>query len=190
MRVKDTNKLNNIKNAVVYLVNNEGLSCTTMKRISEQAKVSIATPYIYFKNQEDMINQIFLDLEQKISSSILNIFDKDIEVKQNIKNIWFFCINYFKENLEEIKFLETLRKHPIINAESKLKLEEIFSFLTGYIKLAQNNKQIQEAPISIIIHLLFMNNYNLIIFQEKEKEIKAEDYYEKTFELLWNSIKR
>lgn len=66
MRRKDDSKQNSIKKAVVKVVLEEGMHGASISKIAKAAGVSPATVYIYYKNKDVMLRDIYLEYAQEM----------------------------------------------------------------------------------------------------------------------------
>ena len=76
MRKKDDSKLQNIKAAVIQMVQQEGIQGASVSKIAQAAGVSPATVYIYYENKDAMLRDIYQEYaEQAIHDTLDNIRD-------------------------------------------------------------------------------------------------------------------
>ena len=73
MKIRDDKKTQQISQAVLGLVKQKGLAGVTMSEIAKEAGMATGTLYIYFKNKEELINNLFFDCRKEaIESYFLN----------------------------------------------------------------------------------------------------------------------
>ncbi len=101
----------------LLLVAERGLHNTPMSLISKESKVSIGAIYNYFENKEILINTLYLQLKQSMSS----VYTQEVEGSYEEKFIalWLNFYTYFEKNLSVISFLEQCANSPIITDETK-----------------------------------------------------------------------
>ncbi|HOZ87501.1 MAG TPA: helix-turn-helix domain-containing protein, partial [Bacteroidia bacterium] len=59
MRIRDENKEAAIRKKAIEMIVNEGFDGLSMAKLAKAAGVSPATIYIYYKNREDLLHQLF-----------------------------------------------------------------------------------------------------------------------------------
>ncbi len=59
MRIKDLNKIDFIFKASLNLIFKDGIAGLTMAKIAQKAGIATGTLYIYFKNKEELVNELY-----------------------------------------------------------------------------------------------------------------------------------
>jgi AcrR family transcriptional regulator len=98
MRQLDENKKRAIGNAAIHLIITVGFAETSMSKIAKQAKVSPATIYTYFDNNEDMLNKLFLMVKRNFGDELLNGFDSNMPIKEGLRVVFNNIYNFFVAN--------------------------------------------------------------------------------------------
>ncbi|MFH1198016.1 MAG: TetR/AcrR family transcriptional regulator [bacterium] len=74
MRVKEGNKEKDIINSAIKVFANEGYHKAKISQIAELANVATGSVYVYYKNKEDILIQVFEQLWQKLYDEMLVIY--------------------------------------------------------------------------------------------------------------------
>ncbi len=115
MRVKDENKELAIREKAIEMIVKEGFDGLSMQKLAKEANISASTIYIYFKNREDLLNQLFLSVREKFEKDALTNFSPDMPFEDGL---WLQWKNRFKNiclNPLEYQFHEQFRNSPLIN---------------------------------------------------------------------------
>src|ERR1700741_2978834 len=88
MRTKDENKELAIREKAIEMTVNEGFDGLSMQKLAKAANVSPATIYLYFKNREDLIQQIYNELSIKMQVATLQNFRPEMSFKEGMKVQW------------------------------------------------------------------------------------------------------
>ncbi|MBA4056563.1 MAG: TetR/AcrR family transcriptional regulator, partial [Marivirga sp.] len=64
MRTRDELKEQKIREKAIEMIVNEGFDGLSMQKLAKAANVSPATIYLYFKNREDLLNQLYISIEE------------------------------------------------------------------------------------------------------------------------------
>ena len=67
MRTRDENKEQSVRQKALELLVNQGFEGFSMQKLAKAAKVSPATLYIYYKDKEDLITSIGIEVGKKFS---------------------------------------------------------------------------------------------------------------------------
>ena len=70
MRTRDLDKQQRIKEAMIALILQEGMNGASVAKIAKRAGVSPATIYVYYKNKEDMLEEVFNECTRESYSYI------------------------------------------------------------------------------------------------------------------------
>lgn len=190
MRIKDINKKEVIFFAALRLIREIGIAGLTMSKIAIEAKIATGTLYIYFKNKEELINELYLDLEKKSSKRFLANYDPRLPYVIGLKCIW---INYLKHRIEhhdESVFLEQYYHSPYITKQQRIIAENmkkpIYKIIAkGKDELLMNTNTDEEMLFSAMIGFIRELAFDHI----EGNYILSEDRIDKAFQLSWNMIK-
>ena len=129
MRTRDSEKQQRIKEAMVRLILEEGMSGASVSKIAREAGVSPATIYIYYTSKEEMISEVFREYSHKSYHYLLRQIRPEMSGADLIDTIVRSSYRYFVENEEIFSFLQGLGKSTESVAvksicKKKLRLEE------------------------------------------------------------------
>ncbi|MCF9046953.1 TetR/AcrR family transcriptional regulator [Acinetobacter nectaris] len=80
-----------ILDAATVLIAEQGLNVSTSK-IARLVKVSEGTIFTYFQNKDELINQLYLDIKEKLRESLV-IHSQKIELQKQVQEVWKIYIN-------------------------------------------------------------------------------------------------
>ena len=183
-------KKNKIYNATLSIIETKGIQATSISAISKLAGVAQGTIYLYFKNKQDLLNQLYLEIKKKLTEVAFENFRKEKNIKLSFKIIWFNIARFKSEFQMEASFLNLCDNYPIIDKEYR---EKGIALLTPLIDLW--NKGIKEKVIKDVSHYLLYGftiypiNFIVNPATNKHCQNNLEPLLDKTFEMSWNSIK-
>ena len=114
MRVRDDEKEERIKAAVVEVILDEGFSGASMSKIAKCAGVSPATVYIYFENKETMLQEIFLEYDENLWSSVLRRASAASDSRQRIEALIRSYYDYMTQNEQIFSFVDQFAGCPAL----------------------------------------------------------------------------
>src|SRR5687767_5070565 len=113
MRTRDTNKERAIRDQALKTIVKNGFDGLSMQKLAKAAAVSPATIYIYFKDREDLILQLFAEASKKMTEATLKDFDPAMSFSEGLKVQWMNRARYCIANPDEMYFLEQIRHSPL-----------------------------------------------------------------------------
>ncbi|OFI46393.1 hypothetical protein BG262_05090 [Floricoccus penangensis] len=188
MRIKDEKKLENIYEATLQLIIDEGLHQTSISKIAKGAGVSPATIYIYFENKEDLINKLYLSVKKEMSDYIFVKIDNQQTVHENFVNIMKKFSQYIQDNKSRFLFVEQLQNMPILSSEILDQTNQYFYPMEKVLKKGISEQVIKDIDTKILFLPIFqpLSAYFKEQFNSDERPKKA--VINILIELAWNSI--
>lgn len=186
---KSIEKKEALLSATLSLVNEAGFQGASMAKIAKMANVSPATIYLYFKNKQDLVNQLYLEVKSSFSSQAFKDIDESLPVKIRFEQIWYNIADFKFNQKEEALFLSQCDNTPIIDENIR---KEGLKHLQPLINLWDQGKE--EGVIKNISHYLMyaMTIYPMAFLMNKHVEIHCEMSELKlrdAFNAAWDSIK-
>ncbi len=94
-----------IMNSAIELLRTEGLSGLSMDRIAEKAELSKGTLYLYFRNKEHLIREIFWSRLNLLIEKIGQKMSQEGEFEDIVKDVIRIVIEFHTENVDIFKTL-------------------------------------------------------------------------------------
>ncbi|MBI6121431.1 TetR/AcrR family transcriptional regulator [Salegentibacter maritimus] len=186
---KSQQKRDALVKATIRLVNNNGFHATPMSKIAKMAEVSPGTIYLYFKNKQDLVNQIYIEVKAAFSEFAFKDYKEDLTVKEGFKNIWKNIAEFKLKEIEEAMFLSQCDNTPIIDEPSR---QEGLKHLQPLLDLMERGqKEGIIKPVSPYMLYAF-SIYPIAFFmklQERAIFKLTRENIEEAYEMAWNSIK-
>lgn len=186
MRKKDDKKITKITQAVIKLILKYGFQGTSMSRIAKEAGISPATLYIYYKNKDHMIHEIYHELRMNRYNYIINNIDCDMDPKKKMKIISKSYYNYIISHEEEFFFLKQFSSSPYLCKLSKEKPYNIN--LDGMLNIYKENGVIKDIDNRIIISLLFSPIEYIAEHSFARGSLSSQEEVDNIFDIVWKSI--
>src|SRR5689334_12940324 len=115
MRLRDETKEAAIREKAIEMIVKEGFDGLSMQKLAKAASVSPATIYLYFKNREDLLNQLYMDIDRVFAEETLKDFDPEMHLKEGLWLQWQNRFAYHLKYPQHIHFMEQFRNSPLIN---------------------------------------------------------------------------
>lgn len=194
MRNKDQNKELAIRKKAIEMIVNEGFDGLSMQKLAKSANISASTIYIYFKNREDLLNQLFIEIERKFETDALAGFDPEMTFEAGLWLQWQNRYKNISENPLEFYFFEQFRNSPLVKHED-IKENQFREKMTQFIQNAVVKKEIIELPSELFWALAYGAFYTLIKFHLDRSTMAGnpfslnEEKMKLTFDLVLKSLK-
>lgn len=189
MKPKDENKVCNIFQSTLKLVEAHGLAGTTMQAVAKEAELATGTLYIYFQNKEALIVELFDRCIKNSAKDYFNNYDEAKPFKIGFKTIWHNITQHRLENFEETVFIEQCFHCPFIDKQTKMEQKKTFDPL---VKLMERGKaEYLVKQIDTFWLLSFLNgNINEVVKKAHYFDIELTDQVlEDNFLLCWDGLK-
>lgn len=189
MRNKDELKKEAIIRATVKLVNEIGFVSSSVSKIAKEANVSPATIYIYYKNKEDLLTSVYVDIKLKMGQRLLEKFDPSEPFIDILRNVWKNGFEFVKENKEYFQYTEQFSNSPYLELVDYEKIDRQFSPFYDVIKKGIERKIIKDVPFDILAVFMF---YPILLLSNAKhcKNIELnEENINTAFQLAWDAIK-
>ena len=117
MRIKDGNKQQRIKEAMVSLILREGIDGTSVSKIAKEAGVSPATIYVYYNSKEEMLAEVFREYSSAPYRYLMQRVSADMDGNTLIETIVRGCYSFSREHEEIFSFVEQCSRCPTLSEE-------------------------------------------------------------------------
>jgi AcrR family transcriptional regulator len=162
LRTRDVNKEVLIRQKAIEMIVNHGFDGLSMHKLAKAAGVSVATIYIYFRDREDMIQQLYTDETYKMFDATLKGFDPEAHFDEGLRVQWLNRMHYCLENPFSHTFIEQLRHSPLV---SRSNVDTRFVEAMGrFLHKAIDRKEIVPLPVEIYWSVAFAPLYQLVKF--------------------------
>lgn len=162
MRTRDTNKEILIREKAIEMIVSHGFDGLSMHKLAKAASVSVATIYIYFKDREDLIQQLYTEEFEKMTVATLVNFDPASHFDEGLRVQWMNRLKYCLENPLSMTFMEQMKHSPLI--DRSIMDRRFIDAMTQFVQTAISRKELIQLPIEIYWSVAFAPLYQLVKF--------------------------
>jgi len=178
MRPRDENKELLIRQKAIEMVVENGLGGFSVNKLAKAAGVSPATIYIYYKDKDDLITKLCVDVAGKMMDYSFKDFSPEMDFAVGLKIQWQNRMKYFISYPTEMEFIEIMRYSRYYEEVSKT-LTTTFGFILGpFMENSIQKKQLIPLPFEVYWSIAFAPLYQLIKYHYQGKS-----YVNSSFEL-------
>ena len=175
MRVRDENKEVAIREKAMEMIVKGGFEALSMQKLAKAANVSPATIYIYYKNKEDLLHQLFNKAQEVFAARALQGFDPEASLEEGLWTQWKNRLKFITESPIYYQFFEQFRNSPLINHKNVNMAyfrENMMIFVRNAIKRGELSKMDPE----IFWSLAYGSFYSLVKFHLQKKKMMTETF--------------
>jgi AcrR family transcriptional regulator len=195
MRTRDSNKELAIREKALEMIVRFGIEGFSMQKLAKEAGVSPATSYIYFKDKEDLIMQLYVEASQKMAAATLKNFDAAMSFSEGLRVQWINRARYCLRHPQQIHFLEQIRHSPLELKCLNPAGNEFKAIMHEFVDNAIKRKELVKVSLEVYWSVAFAPLYNLIKFHMTGKSVGgaqfifSEKVMMKTLELVLKALK-
>ncbi len=176
MRVRDENKERLIKQKAMEMIVKHGFDGLSMQKLAKVAKVSPATIYIYFKDREDLIEQIAIEEVNNMTALTLKGFSPTMSFEKGLKKQWQNRADYWMNNPLHARFMEQVRFSPIGFKVHKKVKKEFADIMHQFVSNAIKNNELNPMKTEIFWSVAYAPLYQLIKFHLDGKGLRHDAF--------------
>jgi len=182
-----------ILQATLELMAEHGFHDAPCSLIAERAGVAAGTIYRYFENKDVLINQLYLELEAKVNTALLEGYYPEKTIRERFIHLATGLLKFFISSPLEFRYIEQFHNSPYGVA---FRRDRILGHTNGcdiYLELfglGITQRVIKDLPVPVLFDLAFgpmlavARNHILGFIQLNE------DLIQQIGEACWDSLKR
>lgn len=166
MRTRDPKKEQAIREKAMAMVVKEGFDGLSMQKLARAAKVSPATIYIYYKDRDDLLLQLYSEAFARMSEYTLKDFDPSMSFREGLKVQWINRARYCLAHPIDSHFMEQVRYSPLHDRAQDLIGPDFMRTMKAFVHGAIARKEIVKVPVEIYWSMAFAPLYQLVKFHQ------------------------
>lgn len=194
MRIRDEQKESAIREKAMEMIVKEGFDGLSMQKLAKAAGVSPATIYIYFKNREDLLNQLFNDVQQKFSEVALKDFSPELSFEEGLWVQWQNRLEFIFNYPVHFRFHEQFRNSPLIDHKD-VDLSEFRRNMRDFVCNVMRRGEMRPLEPEVFWSVAYGTLYTLVQFHLHEKSFMndsfaiTDDVLKQTFSMVIKALK-
>ncbi|MEO6315184.1 MAG: TetR/AcrR family transcriptional regulator [Chitinophagaceae bacterium] len=171
MRTRDDKKIQLIRQRAVEMIVKQGFDGFSMQKLAKAANVSPATLYIYYKDREDLIMQLWGAAFKEMADASLKNFDPAMAFSEGLRIQWMNRAKYCLKHPEAMQFLEQLRHSPLQVKAIELMGVEFKAAMRAFVSNAIKRNELVQVSVEVYWSIAFGPLYNLVKFHLEGKSM-------------------
>src|SRR4051794_34732873 len=149
MRTRDPRKESLLRSKAMAMVVKDGFKGFSMQKLAKSARVSPATIYIYWKDRDDLLLQLYAEAWAKMSERTLNDFDPGMSFHEGLKHQWNNRARWFLDHPIEAAFMEQVRFSPLHDRAQAVLGSGYAEVMKAFVKGAIARKELVKVPVEV-----------------------------------------
>ncbi len=194
MRTKDENKAAAIRENAMKMIVAEGFDGFSMQKLAKSASVSPATLYIYYKNREDLLSQLFNEVQQTFADVALEGFNPELSFEEGLWIQWKNRLKFVLEYPTHFCFYEQFRNSPLVN-NSGIHLSSFKENMKLFVINAIQKGELKMMEPEIFWSVAYGSFYALVKFHLQETTMMGKNFklneesLKTTFDMIIKALK-
>ena len=189
MRHKDEKKHDAIIEATIKLVNEIGFGSASVSKIANEAGVSPATLYVYYRNKEDLIVSTYVRIKQKFGAAVLLDHDPSSPIRDQLQRFWTNAFAYIRKEPGFFQFSEQFSKTPYADLVNPEAIEKHFLPIFDTLRQGIEQKVIKDVSFDVLSVFMFYPVMQLANPRVCSGFGESTDDVDTAFTLAWDAIK-
>lgn len=193
MRIRDENKVEAIRAKAIEIIVREGFDGLSMQKLAKAAGVSPATIYIYYRNREDMLNQLFNHVQETFSDVTLEGFDPAASFRDGLWRQWQNRLRFIRDYPFYYEFYQQFRHSPLIGHDA-IDLSGFREKMKQFVLNAIRRNELRQVEPEVFWSIAYGSFYALIKFHLEKKTMMGSHFeltdahLEQTFEMVIKAL--
>ncbi|MBK9452083.1 MAG: TetR/AcrR family transcriptional regulator [Bacteroidetes bacterium] len=194
MRTRDESKEACLRIKAMEMIVAEGFDGLSMQKLAKAAGVSPATIYIYWKNREDLLNQLFQEVQENFTGVALEGFSPEMSLSDGLWLQWQNRLRFILEFPVQFAFYEQFRHSPLIN-RGDMKFAVFKENMQQFIVNAVRNQELRPMPTEVYWSMAYAPFYSLVRCKYQGKSMLSDcfelsdDVIRQTFEMVIKALR-
>lgn len=148
-----------------------GYKNTTMDQVARLANVGKGTIYTFFKNKEELFNEIVITLIEEMQRAAKSAMEGQLTFQEKVHQAVYKMLEYRKEHQLMIKLFQEKRDLGTKAVENMMEKFEasILSFIEEKVKVASQKGEIKDCDPEITAFIIFKLYIALIFDWERKR---------------------
>ncbi len=194
MRTRDESKETSIKAKAMEMIVAEGFDGLSMQKLAKAAGVSPATIYIYWKNREDLLSQLFHEVQGTFTEFALEGFYPELSLRDGLWLQWQNRLRFIRTYPIAFAFYEQFRHSQLIH-RGDLQFSLFKENMKQFVANAVVHGEMLAMQPEVYWSLAYAPFYALVRCQAQNKctfsenFVLSEEVLRQTFEMVINAFK-
>lgn len=186
--ITQPSKEQRIMQAMLDLVNENGIHNTPMSQVSKRSGVSTGAIYHYFESKEELIRALYVNVKTQLVDAALEGYDIKADVQARFVRIWRNHFDYLVVHPAHFSFIEQCSISPMITPDCKQEVNDYARPILGFLHEAIAFKKLKELDVELMIFLIYGSISAAVRMQMMHGELSDTQIGE-SVQYCWDGLK-
>ena len=171
-----------------------GIEGFGMNRLAKESGISVATLYIYYKDKEDLIKKIAVEIGQNFFGSMLKDFFGNMNFVDGLRKQWENRAKFMMDNMKEVACWEVLQNSSYSDYIVSESMKDFKSTMMDFFQNAVKRNEMIKVSKDVFWSIAYGPLYSLLRFHNKGKSMGGapfkltKEIQNETFELVIKAL--
>lgn len=167
MRTRDTDKELLVKNSAIDLLVKHGFDGFSMNKLAKDCGISVATLYIYYRDKDDLIQKIGLEIAQNFVATTFNGFSPEMSFADGLRKQWHNRAHFALEFPNEVAYHEMIRFSPFGDTILRETVKTFKETMSQFLRHAIDNGELIQVTPEVFWSVAYGPLYTLLRFHSQ-----------------------
>jgi len=143
-----------ILEAALELFADKGFDGTAVPEIAERARVGAGTVYRYFESKEAIVNTLYRQHKQALTSSILGRIEPDLPAREQFHVYWQGMATFANDHPNAFRFLELHHHSPYLDDDSRALEQQVVGIASATFEHFRAEQVVKDVPAGIVMAIV------------------------------------
>jgi TetR/AcrR family transcriptional regulator, repressor of fatR-cypB operon len=191
--MRNSDKRKEIMQAALELIAEQGFHGAPMAMIAGRAGVGAGTIYRYFESRDDLIAEIFSELERKMVESLMQGYSRDRSLRDRFIHLSTMVIRYFMVHAIQFRFIEQYMNSPYgvsLRRERLLGEARDIDLFRHLLQEGIDRRELKDLPLPLHFALAFGPILSLLRDHILGFVALDDALIQKAVEACWDGVRR
>ncbi len=183
-------KREQILEATADLIAEQGLQDCPMADVTRQAGCGAGTIYRYFSTKDELVQQLYLHLSERMANSCLNGMEQQVCIRSRFDHFWGNFYRYMASHPRESCLMDQLWASPAICSELREQsMQRMHDEVTALLHSGKNAGLIKPLADELLLTMTFGSLFTIVKKQLQKPELFPEPVnLQDLLDMCWDAI--
>ncbi|MEZ0540155.1 TetR/AcrR family transcriptional regulator [Fibrella arboris] len=167
MRTRDTDKEQLVKATAIELLVKNGFDGFSMNKLAKECGISVATLYIYYRDKDDLIQQIGTEIARDFLACTFSDFSPSMPFADGLRRQWENRSRYALTYPNEVAYHEMLRHTPYGDTILRETMQVFKETMAQFLQNAIDNNELKPVATEVFWSVAYGPLYTLLRFHSE-----------------------
>lgn len=190
MRHRDQQKVTKAFEAALQVIGQQGIAGLKMQQLAKVSGMATGTLYIYFKDKNDLLNQMYVHYTRQIHRSIWGDTHTDASYEERFRRKWYNYLRFVHQFPAEMVFLEQYNRSPFATEQT---IEAGSNLLEPLLEIIHEGQQlgiIAKIPANLILANICGSVQEMVVWSAAGSLPPITDLTHLAWDMTWKAMQR